>query len=152
MKKTLFALVALIAIAVVADELNLGASAPAFSLANAVDKKTVRFAPGDGKVSVVVFTCNQCPYAKAFEPRLIEIAKQYQPKGVVFYVIDPNDDARYDVETMANMRDRAVSKGYPFPYLKDGDSSVARAYGARVTPHVFVVDSKGTVRYRGYVG
>ena len=99
----------------------------------------------------MVFTCNQCPYAKAFEPRIIEVAKQFQAKGVTFYAIDPNDDTRYAEETMANMKARAVEKGYPYPYLKDGDSAIARAYGARVTPHVFVVDGQGIVRYRGYV-
>jgi len=132
-----------------AEELPIGATAPKFSLVNAVDGKTVSFTPG--KVSVVVFTCNQCPYAKAFEPRLIEIAKQYQPKGVVFYAIDPNDEAQYAVESLAEMKARAVEKGYPFPYLKDGDSAIAHAYGARVTPHVYVFDGTGTLRYRGYV-
>ena len=151
MKKTLMALVCLFAVAAIGDEINVGATAPAFSLVNAVDQKTVKFTPGDGKISVVVFTCNQCPYAKAFEPRLIEIAKRYQSKGIAFYAIDSNDDSRYEVETLANMRDRAVNNAYPYPYLKDADSSVARAYGARVTPHVFVVDGKGAVRYRGYI-
>lgn len=132
-----------------ADELAIGAAAPKFALVNAVDGKTVTFAPG--KISVVVFTCNQCPYAKAFEPRLIELARQYQPKGIVFYAIDPNDEAQYAVESLAEMKARAVEKGYPFPYLKDGDSAIARAYGARVTPHVYVFDGGGTLRYRGYV-
>src|SRR5207237_7236541 len=72
-------------------------------------------------------------------------------KGVAFYAIDPNDEARYSEETMANMKARAVSKAYPYPYLKDGDSSIARAYGARVTPHVYVIDGAGVVRYVGYV-
>ena len=49
------------------------------------------------------------------------------------------------------MKDRAVSKGYPYPYLKDANSAIARAYGARVTPHVFVIDPSGTLRYVGYV-
>jgi peroxiredoxin len=49
------------------------------------------------------------------------------------------------------MRERAADHSYPYPYLKDGDSKVAAAYGARVTPHVFVVDGTGVVRYRGYV-
>ena len=150
--KSLLAVASLVfAIGVVAEEVEIGAKAPAFTLVNAVDQKPVRFTPGDGKVSVVVFTCNQCPYAKAFEPRLIELARRYQQKGVAFYAIDSNDDARYDVETMANMRERAVSMAYPYPYLKDGDSAVARAYGARVTPHVFVIDGSGALRYRGYV-
>jgi len=53
---------------------------------------------------VVIFTCNQCPYAKAFEPRIVELAKQYQSKGVVFYAIDPNDDARYAIESLDEMK------------------------------------------------
>lgn len=144
-------LLVLIAAAVSAEELAIGAKAPGFALRNAVDGKTYSLADSKGKVSVVVFTCNQCPYAKAFEPRLIEIAKQYQPKGVAFYLVNPNDDVRYDEETNENLKARAISKGYPFPYLKDGDSAVAKAYGARVTPHVFVVDQGGMVRYRGYI-
>jgi thiol-disulfide isomerase/thioredoxin len=151
MRKVSFILIALFAVALTADEAGIGSTAPAFKLVNAVDNREVAFKPGDGKLSVVVFTCNQCPYAKAFEPRLIEIAKRYNAKGVAFYAIDSNDDARYEVETLANMRERAISQAYPFPYLKDGDSSIARAYGARVTPHVFVVDSKGAIRYRGYI-
>jgi thiol-disulfide isomerase/thioredoxin len=134
-----------------ADELSIGAKAPQFSLVNAVDGKTVAFHPGDGKVSVVVFTCNQCPYAKAFEPRIIELARQYQAKGIAFYAIDSNDESQYSEESMAEMKSRAAQKGYPYPYLKDGNSAIARAYGARVTPHVYVIDGSGTLRYRGYV-
>ena len=151
MRKRLAVALMLLASAAVAEELAIGAKAPAFTLTNAVDGKTYAFKPGDGKISVVFFTCNQCPYAKAFEPRLIDIAKQYQAKGVLFYAIDPNDENRFSEETLANMKERAVSKGYPYPYLKDGDSSIASAYGARVTPHVYVIDQSGTLRYRGYV-
>ena len=151
MRKLFVLALPVLAFACMADELTVGAKAPAFALVNAVDGKTYAFKPGDGKLSVVFFTCNQCPYAKAFEPRLIEIAKAYASKGVIFYAIDPNDEGRYSEETLANMKDRAVSKGYPYPYLKDGDSSIARAYGARVTPHVYVIDSSGVVRYVGYV-
>ena len=151
MKRLLVLALPLFAMACMADEIAVGTKAPAFTLVNAVDGKTFAFKPGDGKLSVVFFTCNQCPYAKAFEPRLIEIAKAYQSKGVTFYAIDPNDDARYSEETVANMKERAVSHGYPYPYLKDGDSTIARAYGARVTPHVYVIDPAGVVRYVGYV-
>ena len=140
-----------IAASLSAAELEVGAKAPAFELANAVDGKTVAFAPGDGRLSVIVFTCNQCPYAKAFEPRLVALGNEYSKRGVVFYAIDSNDDAANPVETMQEMKGRATSEHYPYPYLKDGDSHVAREYGARVTPHVFVVDGKGIVRYRGYV-
>lgn len=133
------------------EQLAVGAKAPQFSLVNATDGKTVAMKPDDGRVKVVVFTCNECPYAKAFEPRIIEIANRYGHKGVSFYALDPNDDVKHPGESLAAMKARATEKEYPFPYLKDGDSSIARAYGARVTPHVFVVDGTGVVRYRGYV-
>jgi len=152
MKKALFLITLLVAsIACADEEVAVGANAPEFSLVNATDGKTVAMKPADGKLKVVVFTCNQCPYAKAFEPRIIELAKTFQPKGVKFYAVNPNDDAKYEIETLPNMKARSEEKGYPFPYLKDGDSKVAHAYGARVTPHVFLVDGKGVVRYRGYI-
>lgn len=150
-KLMLFTALAMVATAAFADELPIGAAARKFALVNAVDGKKVAFNPGDGKTSVVIFTCNQCPYAKAFEPRIIELAKQYQSKGVAFYAVDSNDEAKYEVESLPEMKARAIEKGYPFPYLKDGNSATARAYGARVTPHVYVVDGTGTLRYRGYV-
>jgi peroxiredoxin len=146
----MFVLIAAAA-AVIAEELAVGAKAPGFALTNTVTGKTVTFAPGDGKLSVVVFTCNQCPYAKAFEDRIVSLGREYAKRGVTFYAVDSNDDAAYSVESSSEMKSRAMTKGYPFPYLKDGDSRIARAYGARVTPHIFVVDGKGVVRYRGYV-
>lgn len=153
MKKTvgLTLLMLLFAVVACAEELAVGAKAPQFSLVNAVDGETVSMKPNDGRVKVVIFTCNACPYAKAFEPRIIEVAQKFGHKGVTFYAIDPNDDSKYSDETLANMKARAEKMEYPFPYLKDGDSSIARAYGARVTPHVYVVDGDGIVRYRGYV-
>lgn len=151
MKRLLLLTLLSLALPLAADELAVGAKAPAFSLVNAVDGKTYAFKPADGKISVVFFTCNQCPYSKAFEPRLIDIGRRYGSKGIVFYAIDPNDEARFAEESLDNMKARAVSKDYPYPYLKDGDSTVARAYGARVTPHVYVIDGTGVLRYRGYV-
>jgi thiol-disulfide isomerase/thioredoxin len=141
----------LFAASMAAGELAIGADAPGFALINALDGKYVKFEPGKSPLSVVLFTCNQCPFANAFEPRIIDLARTYGKKGVLFFAVNPNDERVYAGETIDRMKERAVDKGYPFPYLKDTDSSVARAYGAQVTPHVFVVDSQGKVRYRGYV-
>ena len=147
-KFVILAMMLLLATAAMAEELAIGAKAPQFSLVNAVDGKS--YGVGSGKINVLVFTCNQCPYAKAFEPRLIELANQYKGR-VEFLLINPNDDTQFVVESLENMKERATSRNYPFPYLKDSDSSVAKAYGARVTPHVYVVDSNGVLRYRGYI-
>jgi thiol-disulfide isomerase/thioredoxin len=138
-------------VACAGDQLAIGATAPGFSLVNAVDGKTVAMKPNDGFLKVVVFTCNECPFAKAFEPRLIEIANRYGHRGIHFYAVDSNDDRKYPEESLQGMKARADAQEYPYPYLKDEDSKIAVAYGARVTPHVFVVDGEGKVRYRGYV-
>ena len=152
LRRALFVVViTILAFAAFADELSIGAHAPAFALTNAIDGKQVTFKPDDGKLKVVVFTCNQCPYAKAFEQRLVDLGGAYAKKGVAFYAVDPNDESQYSIESLDNMRARAKEHAYPYPYLKDGDGKVAASYGARVTPHVFVVDGKGIVRYRGYV-
>ncbi len=152
MKKALITLfVCAFAFVAAADELAVGAKAPGFTLVNATNDQRVAFKPGDGKISVVVFTCNQCPYAKAFEDRIVALGREYAKRGVVFYAVDPNDDDQYPIEKLSEMKERAAAKNYPFPYLKDGESVIARAYGARVTPHVFVIDGNGMVRYRGYV-
>jgi peroxiredoxin len=149
-KLSLFVLV-ILAFAACADELAVGDHAPAFSLVNAASGQKVNFVPADGKLKVVVFTCNQCPYAKAFEPRLVALGGEYAKKGIAFYAVNPNDESKNSIESLDNMKARAGEHAYPYPYLKDGNSKVAAAYGARVTPHVFVVDGKGVIRYRGYV-
>lgn len=141
----------LIPLAAAAEELAIGAAAPGFNLVNAVDGKSVRFEPGDGRIAVVVFTCNQCPYAKAFEERLSAIGREYAARGVAFYAVNPNDDRKYPEEGLGEMKSRAAQKKFPYPYLKDSGSAIARQYGARVTPHVYVVDGAGKLRYRGYV-
>ncbi|HEY4642881.1 MAG TPA: redoxin domain-containing protein, partial [Thermoanaerobaculia bacterium] len=98
MKRTaITAMLLLIATFVFAAEVEVGAKAPGFTLANAVNGANVAFKPGDGKLSVVVFTCNQCPYAKAFEQRIVDLGRDYAKRGVVFYAIDSNDEAQYSI-------------------------------------------------------
>lgn len=147
---TILTFVLTLSLSLGAAELEIGARAPGFDLVDAISGETVYFSPG-AETTVLIFTCNQCPYSKAFENRIVALANEYQAKGVKFLAVNPNDDVRYPGETLDKMKERAADKGFSFPYLKDGDSAIARAYGARVTPHVFVVDSDGVVRYRGYV-
>ena len=98
--------------------------------------------------AVVIFTCNHCPYALAWHDRLMDVARDYP--DVHFYAINPNDADRYPRDSLEAMKERVRDEGgWPMPYLHDATQEVARAYGAKTTPDVFVVDSGGALRYRG---
>ena len=123
--------------------MNIGDEAPTFSLP---DTDGAEHAP-DG-VTVVVFTCNHCPYALGWHERLLQVARDYPQ--VTFLAINPNDAERYPADSAEAMRQRVEADGgWPMPYLRDESQEVARAYGARTTPDVFVVDADGVLRYRG---
>jgi peroxiredoxin len=99
--------------------------------------------------TVVFFTCNHCPYALAWHDRLLEVAREYAPRGVRFLAVNPNDASRYPGDSYEAMQERVAEEDWPLPYLHDADQDVARAFGARTTPDVFVVDSERRLRYRG---
>ncbi|HIG98390.1 TPA: thioredoxin family protein [Candidatus Woesearchaeota archaeon] len=100
------------------------------------------------EILVVVFTCNHCPYAQAYEQRLIDMAREFSAKAA-FFAINSNDSSKYPQDSLENMKTRAMEKGYPYPYLCDESQNIARAYGALVTPHVFVFDKSGKLAYQG---
>ena len=102
----------------------------------------------DGQTpAVVVFTCNHCPYALAWHDRIMDVAREAQ---VPVYLVNPNDAERYPRDSFEAMQRRVEADGgWPVPYLRDEDQSVARAYGAKTTPDVFVVASDGKLAYRG---
>jgi peroxiredoxin len=106
---------------------------------------------GDTSVATVVaFTCNHCPYALAWHDRIAGVARDYADRGVRVLAINPNDSERYPADSFEAMQERVRRDGgWPMPYLHDATQEVARAYGAQTTPDVFVIDSGGTVRYRG---
>lgn len=116
-----------------------GASAPDFSLQD-VSGHTYRLADFDeASVLVVVFTCNHCPYAKAYERRLVGLQRDYAERGVQLVAINPNV-CTHPEDGLAQMRERAASQGFNFPYLADETQAVSRAYDARCTPDVMVFD------------
>jgi len=98
---------------------------------------------------VVVFTCNHCPYALAWHDRLVDVAGDYAPRGVHMLFVNPNDAERFPADSLEAMRERVADEGWTVPYLRDETQDVARQYGARTTPDVFVVDGDMEVRYRG---
>ncbi len=141
--------------------LEIGAKAPDFVLPG-VDGKVHRQSEYDkAKVLVIVFTCNHCPTAQAYEERITKLAADYRDKGVALVAISPNDSkaVRLDElgytdlsDSLAEMKIRAKDKGFKFPYLYDGDKQeVSKAYGPVSTPHVFIFDGERKLRYAGRV-
>ena len=104
----------------------------------------------DREIIVVIFTCNHCPYAQAYEGRLIALAKEFS-KNAAFFAINSNDASKYPQDSFDNMKARAKEKSFPYPYLHDESQNVARTYGALVTPHCFVFDKSGRLAYQGGV-
>lgn len=141
--------------------LEIGATAPDFVLPGVDGKKHKLSDYKKAKVLAIVFTCNHCPTAQAYEERIKALAADYKDKGVSLVAISPNDSqaVRLDElgytdlgDSLADMKIRAKDKDFNFPYLYDGDKQeAAKAYGPMTTPHVFIFDSERKLRYVGRV-
>ncbi len=103
------------------------------------------------KILAIIFTCNHCPYAQAYQERIITIQRDYEKKGVQIVAINPNDEEGYPEDSFEEMKKRAKQHELNFPYLRDETQLTAKAYGARVTPDVFLFDQKRTLKYRGRI-
>lgn len=129
--------------------LRIGDQAIAFSLPG-VDGKTYSLKDyADKKAVAVVFTCNHCPYAQAWEGRLIAAQADYASKGVQLLAINANNAVTHPGDSFDKMKERAQAQGFNFPYLRDESQEVARAYGAERTPEIFLFDHDGVLQYHG---
>jgi len=129
--------------------LRVGSKAPGFSLPG-VDGETYSLAGFAGKQAVVVIlSCNHCPYVVMYEDRMVQVQADYAARGVQLIAICANDDVKYPADSFEAMKQRAAEKGFNFPYVRDASQQVARAYGAAVTPEVFVVSAEGVIVYHG---
>lgn len=141
--------------------LEIGAPAPDFELPG-VDDKSHRLRDfDDAELLMVVFTCNHCPTAQAYEERILKLHEDYQDRGVALVAISPNDPlaVRLDElgytdlnDSLEEMKIRAEDRGFTFPYLYDGETQkVSAAYGVIATPHVFIFDRSRRLRYAGRI-
>jgi len=104
------------------------------------------------KGTLVIFSCNHCPYVKAWEDRLVSLGNDAVKLGVGVIAINPNDPAAIPADGFEQMKERARARGYAFPYVVDaGPSQLARAFGATHTPEAFLFDSKGALVYHGAI-
>ena len=101
----------------------------------------------DAKGFVIAFTCNTCPFSIANEDRLIAIDEKYKAQGYPLIAINPNDPLVEPGDSFKAMQDRAVAKGFTFPYLEDNDQDVFPKYGATKTPHIYVLQKNKKADY-----
>jgi len=129
--------------------ISIGDVTPDFSLPDTEGGSWSASNSGTTPATVLVFTCNHCPYALAWQDRIADVARDYGERGVRVLAINANDAERYPRDSFEAMKDRVSREGWPMPYLHDATQEVARAYGAQVTPDVFVLDAERRLRYRG---
>lgn len=144
-----------------APTLAIGAAAPDFKLMGVDSKSYTLQSFTKSPVLAILFTCNHCPTAQAYEDRVIQLVKDYGDKGMALIAISSNDPlaVRLDElsytdlgDTYEEMKTRAKEKKYNFPYLYDGETqSVAQAYGPVATPHIFVFDKARKLQYVGRI-
>lgn len=133
-----------------AERAWVGETAPPLELEDtAGERRGLPAEPTEASATVVVWTCNHCPYALAWHDRLVDAADDYANRGVRFLAVNSNDAERYPADSPEAMRERVERERWPFPYLWDADQQAATAWGARVTPHLFVLDSELRLRYEG---
>lgn len=131
---------------------DVGDKAMNFKLQN-IDDKMVSLSDFEKEKGVIViFTCNHCPYSVAYEDRIIALDKKYKELGFPVVAINPNDPVSYPEDSFENMKIRAREKGFTFPYLFDKDQEVFPVYGAKKTPHVYLLENKGHEFYVAYIG
>ena len=131
------------------SNLSIGDKAIPFSLPG-VDDQEHSLADYTEKDAVVVFfTCNHCPYVRAWEDRTVQLQADYAARDVQLIAINSNDARKYPDDSFPKMKERAAEKGFNFPYLYDESQEVARIYGAERTPEFFVFDKTGALTYHG---
>ena len=130
-------------------KVDLGQPAPDWKDLPSTDGRQRRLSDyANAKAVVLVFTCNHCPVAQAYENRLIELTSHFKDKGVAVVAISCSLERQ---DRMEKMKQRAKERGYNFDYLKDESQQVGRDYGATVTPHVFVLDQSRKIAYMGAI-
>ncbi len=130
--------------------LSLGTVAPDFNLPDTVSGKNITLSElKSEKATVVMFICNHCPYVLHVNEELVNLANDYQQKGVSFVAISANDVVNYPQDSPEKMRQTAVNLDYPFPYLYDETQDVAKAYQAACTPDFYIFDGDLKLVYRG---
>lgn len=132
----------------------IGDAVKPFSLKN-IDGKNVALSDyKSAKGFIIIFTCNECPYAKAYQDRIIALDKKYAGLGFPVLAVNANDPVAQPADRYEKMQARAKEKGFAFPYLSDPDQVITKQFGATNTPHTFIVEKNNdgyALRYAGAI-
>jgi peroxiredoxin len=136
-----------------AGALQLGATAPQNTVKmRNIDGRELSIAEVAGsKGTLVIFTCNHCPWAKAWETRIAELGNTYRQRGIGVIAINANDPSANAEDSFDKMVTRAKERDFQFPYVVDNGSKVARAFGAERTPEAYLFDANGVLVYHGTI-
>jgi peroxiredoxin len=133
------------------NNLKIGSQAPDFNLPGVDGKNYSLNSFKDNRALIVIFSCNHCPYVQAYEDRIKQIQEDYKTEGVSVVAINSNEDMNYPDDSFENMKKRSSEKNFNFPYLRDDDQSVARAYDATHTPEIFLFDKQRKLAFHGKI-
>jgi len=133
------------------ENLNLGSSASDFNLTGVDNKKYSLSSFEDKEALIIIFSCNHCPYVKAYEGRMKQLQEDYANKGAVIVAINSNDAVNYPEDSFEEMKNRAESENFNFVYLRDEDQSIAIAYDATHTPEIFLFDNERKLAFHGKI-
>ena len=132
-----------------ATTFDIGDTVPSFTLTDTQGVEHTVPAADAPPATVLIETCNHCPYVIAWNPRLRAVAEEYAPRGVRFLAVSSNDPARYPADSPERMAQFVRDNDWPIPYAYDESQDVARALGSQRTPELFVLDGEQRLAYRG---
>jgi peroxiredoxin len=133
------------------EKFPLGSTLPEFVLPNVDGRQVSDQYLREGKMALVVFTCNHCPYVKGSESQLVEIASRYAADGLRVVTISSNDAVKYPEDSFEKMKEKAQALKLPYPYLYDESQEVARLFDAACTPECYLFDSSGVLVFHGAI-
>jgi peroxiredoxin len=133
------------------ETLKIGAIAPDFNLPGIDGNNYSLDHFKGGKGFIIIFSCNHCPYVRAYEERIKKIQAEYVNKGIGIIAINSNDSDQYEDDSFENMKKRGAEMVFNFPYLRDEEQTVASSYGASHTPEIFLFDNQRKLVFHGKI-
>lgn len=133
------------------NKLKIDSVAPDFLLEGVDGKNYSLSSFSQNRILIIIFSCNHCPYVRAYENRIITLQKEFEKEGLQIVAINSNNDEKYPEDSFEEMKKRALDRKFNFPYLRDVTQNVAKAFGATHTPQIFLFNENRRLKYQGKI-